>query len=339
MAIAAIHSFLVHPGKNAADVPPLSGTRVTRSDAAGLVKMLEDVYAKADAECTIDISFNRAADGTQQNDCRDLIMAYAQHRRIDDGRALALRLQGVTTNRSRLGLLFLMAGEEGQNVKLVVSRFPADSGVLAEQSAGNLSVQFLERIFMKSAFAYKSAVYRDRLASTSFWTGKAIDRQSSSGAIAISDYWIKDFLASDFRTTSVAGTRRLADALRTATADSADVTVKAALIAAAQLARGLDGKTTSIADFMTTFALSGSAQEVLRRQVRNPALLSEQFRVDASEFERRLPLRTIQLDNGGILTAPAPKFDEVFTRETVADGRQRFATEGRVVDEVLRRRS
>jgi hypothetical protein len=339
MAIAAIHSFLVHPGKNADDVPPLSGTRVTRSDAAGLVKMLEDVYAKADAECTIDISFNRAADGTQQNDCRDLIMAYAQHRRIDDGRALALRLQGVTTNRSRLGLLFLMAGEDGPNIKLVVSRFPADSGVLAEQNAGSLSVQFLERIFMKSAFAYKSAVYRDRLSSTSFWTGKAIDRQSGSGGIAISDYWIKDFLASDFRTTSVAGTRRLADALRTATADAADVRVKGALIAAAQLAGGLDGKTTSITDFMTTFALSESAQEVLRRQVRNPALLSEQFRIDAAEFERRLPLRTIQLDNGGILTAPAPKFDEVFTRETVADGRQRFVTEGRVVDEVLRRRS
>ncbi|HVV53445.1 MAG TPA: hypothetical protein VHO06_27555 [Polyangia bacterium] len=339
MAIAAIHSFLVHPGKNADDVPPLSGTRVNRSDAAGLVKMLEEIYAKADAECTIDISFNRAANGTQQNDCRDLVLAYAQHRRIDDGRALALRLQGVTTNRSRLGLLFLMAGDEDQYTKLVVSRFPADSGVLAEQSAGSLSVQFLERIFMKSAFAYKSAVYRDRLSSTSFWTGKAIDRQSNSGTIAISDYWIKDFLASDFRTTSVAGTRRLADALRTATADAADVTVKGALIAAAQLARGLDGKTTSITDFMATFALSEPAQDVLRRQVRNPALLSEQFRVDAAEFERRLPLRTIHLDNGGILTAPAPKFDEVFIRETVADGRQRFTTEGQVVDEVLRRRS
>jgi hypothetical protein len=339
MAIVAIHSFLVHPGKNADDVPPISGTRVSRGEANRLVQMLEDIYNKSEAECTIDISFNHAANGTQQNDCRDLIIAYAEHRRIEDGRAIARRLQDVTTNRSKLGLLFLIAGDEGQHSKLVVSRFPADSGILAEQNAGGLSVQFLERIFMKSAYTYKSAVYRDRLSTTAFWTGRAIDRQSNAGADAISDYWIKEFLASDFRTTSAAGTRRLADALRTATAEASDVAIKASLIAAAQLAQGLGGQTTSITEFMTKFALPAAAQEVLRRQVHNPALLGERFRVDAGEFERRLPLRTIELDNGGILTAPAPKFDEVFTREAAADGRQRFATEGRVVDEKLRRRS
>jgi hypothetical protein len=100
---------------------------------------------------------------------------------------------------------------------------------------------------------------------------------ANAGTDAISDYWIKEFLASDFRTTSKAGTRRLADALQSATAETADVAIKARLIAAAQLAQGLDGQTTSITDFMTKFALPVAAQEVLRRQVHNPAMLSEQF--------------------------------------------------------------
>ncbi|HWW87218.1 MAG TPA: hypothetical protein VNZ26_26655 [Vicinamibacterales bacterium] len=301
--------------------------------------MLDDIYDKSETECSIDISFNKAPDGTQQNDCRDLILAYAQHRRIDDGRALARRLQDVTTNRSKLGLLFLIAGDEGPHKKLVVSRFPADSGILAEQNAGELSVQFLERIFMKSAHAYKSAVYRDRMSPTAFWTGKAIDRQINAGADAISDYWIKEFLASDFRTTSAAGTRRLADALRTATAEATDIGVKSALVAAVQLAGGMNGQTTSIADFMQRFGLSDTVKDVIRRQVHNPSLLNERFRMDAEELARSAPLRSVELDNGGIMTAPTPKFDEVFTREAAGNGKQRFTTEGHVVDDKLRRRS
>ena len=53
----------------------------------------------------------------------------------------------------------------------VMSRFPADSGILAEQTAKTLNVQFLEKIFMKSATSYKSAVYTGASPSD-FWEGR-----------------------------------------------------------------------------------------------------------------------------------------------------------------------
>jgi putative GTP pyrophosphokinase len=61
-----------------------------------------------------------------------------------------------TTHRSGLGLLFLVTGEDDGETKIVVSRFPADSGVLAEEKGKGLTVEFLERIFMKGAKSYKA---------------------------------------------------------------------------------------------------------------------------------------------------------------------------------------
>jgi hypothetical protein len=53
--------------------------------------------------------------------------------------------------RSGLGLLFLIRGKERNKSKLVISGFPADNGILAEEQSNSLTVQFVERIFMKNA--------------------------------------------------------------------------------------------------------------------------------------------------------------------------------------------
>lgn len=257
---------------------------------------------------------------------------------MDNGRAIATRLQSVTTNKSGLGLLFLMVGDESKNeAKLVVSRFPADSAILAEQREGELTVQFLERVFMKSATAYKAVVYRGVMTSTAFWTGKAVDKQINLGVAAISNYWIRDFLASDFRTTSAAGTRRLAEALRTATSTATDVTVRSEIVAAVRLARGMDGQTLSITSLLARLGLSDAAKGAACAHIPEH-LLTEQFRLDADEFERHLPIRSVELDNGGLMMAPTPSFDEVFKREQVAGGeRVRFVAEGVVIDDKLRK--
>ena len=53
---------------------------------------------------------------------------------------VAERLQSVTTGRSGLGLLFLINGREGGTQKTVVSRFPAEQGVLAEEKGNSLTM-------------------------------------------------------------------------------------------------------------------------------------------------------------------------------------------------------
>jgi hypothetical protein len=227
MALQRIHSFLVHPAKHDEEPPGISGTQIPRRGP--LYTMLSRVFSKASEECDIDIVFRRAEDGRQQNDCRDLLVAYARESSIANGRAVAARLQAVTTHRSGLGLLFLMKGSDAGQHTLVVSRFPADQGVIAHERSRDLSVEFVERVFMKSAKAYKSAIYSSDSLDRGLWDGRAIDRQIS-GPRELSDYWIRDFLLSELRTTGPAGTMRLAVALREAVASTRDAGVRLRLI-------------------------------------------------------------------------------------------------------------
>ena len=337
IVLKTIHSYLAHPGKNEPKQPAIKGTNVPL--AGKLFEMLSRVFDGADSECTHDITFDPSDDGKQVNPCRDLVVAYLKKGTLPNGQRIAERLQQVTTGKSGLGLLFLMSGKTGRERKIVVSRFPADSGILAEEAADGLTVEFLEKVFMKSATSYKAAVYRGTSTSGDFWDGRAIDKQINHQLLAISNYWIKDFLASDFRATSAQGTKRLATVIIAATKQADDVKVKQELVAAAQLARGLKGKTTSIRDFCKKFALSPAATQMVAEQCANDAVRSERFRFSETEFEKHIAIRSVELDSGAILMAPADQFDKVFTQDMVnkVTGKQRFSTEGKVVDERLKR--
>jgi hypothetical protein len=69
---------------------------------------------------------------------------------------------------------------------------------------------------MKSKNSYKAVAYHGPSLRGDFWDGKAIDKQIGDGLSGSSNYWIEDFLWSDFLITPQAGTRRLATALRDA---------------------------------------------------------------------------------------------------------------------------
>lgn len=337
ITLQTIHSYLVHAGKHADDQPAIKGTAVPL--AGKLFDMLNRVFDNAERECTHDITFDPSDDGKQANPCRDLVVTYAKKPTLPDGRELANRLQKVTTGKSGMGLLFLLSGKEGRERKIVLSRFPADSAILAEEGADGLTVEFLEKVFMKSATAYKAAVYRGTSTAGDFWDGRAIDKQINHELMAISNYWIKDFLASDFRATSAQGTKRLATVIISAIKKADDVTVKQELVAAAQLARGLKGKTTSINDFCKKFSLSTTATKLVADQCANDVVKRERFRFSETEFDRHIAIRSVELNNGAILMAPADEFENVFTHSVVDNttGEQKFSTQGKVVDEKLRR--
>ena len=334
MGIKVAYSFLVHPGKNLDDQPPIAGTKVELTGK--LFTMLDGIYQKAPDECNIDIAFLPNDDGEQQNDCRDLVLGYLQSRTEQAGRKLAESLQAVTTHRSGMGLLFLMIGEENTQARLVISRFPADSGILAEQIAKTLNVQFLEKIFMKSATSYKSAVYSGTSPDSDFWYGRAIDKQIDTQKVALSDYWIKDFLMSDFRTTAAAGTRRLATALKAVVKNTSNVDVKDQVAAAARLTTAMNGRRTSIAAFARQLNLSLEAQQELQQQLPKAELFTEKFVFDVTEFKRHLAYRSIELNNGAVLTAEAADFDNVFTHERLAADQIRYSTQGKIVNQRLK---
>jgi hypothetical protein len=334
MKVEAIHSFLVHPDKASETQTAIRGTKV--AGEGPLLSMLTAIFDVAPDECRHDIMFLHTG-GKQQNDCRDLLIAYVTAPSKPNGLKIAQRLQSVTTHRSGLGLMFLMLGRKGTLSRIVVSRFPADHGILANEEEATLSVEFVERVFMKSATAYKSAVYEGTSIDAHFWTGRAIDKQINSD-ITVANYWIREFLKSDFAVTGAAGTRRFAVALRSAIGAADTMTTKQELASLAQLLPNLEGQVRSAAQLIGDFHLSPQAAKLVRDQFPNEKTYHEQFKFTAAEFVQHVAYRSVELDNRALMTAPANEFDKVFSRQELAESDQvRFSTVGRVVDERLRK--
>lgn len=335
MPIHHIHTYLVHPNKHGDESRHVSGTTVALSGS--LFELLNKIYSKSDQECNIDITFRPTPDGVQQNDCRDIIRAYVEHPSPPTGTMIAQRLERNTDGRSGLGLLFLMVGREANEHKVVVSRFPTDNAIYVDENPTDFSVEFLERVFMKNKASYKAVVYRDLSIQGGFWSGRATDKQINSRVGELSNYWIIDFLASRFTVTPAAGTRRLAIAIRDAVSN-ADIDVKRELNAAATLAPSLAGQTVSIDDFGERFSLSEGAKDAISQAVKAPEIASETFQFDLVEYQHRVAFRSVELDNGAMLTAPFDAFDGVFRQETIdeTEHRVRFATEGSIVNERLK---
>ena len=336
MPVEAIYGFLAHPSKGEDEQPEIMGTEVALTGR--LYGMLREVFEDSDTECNTEIAFLPNED-KQENQRRTEILSLFASPDLDTSCVLAQRLQEVTTHRSGMGLMFVMLGPNGDQTKLVISRFPAEHGILAEEQQEKLRVEYLERVFMRTERAYKAALYFSAPNPAEFWDGLAVDKQVNSPNKTISDYWIHDFLMSDFRTTSAAGTKRLAMALRAVMQHTDDLETKASLIAAAKLAPNLKGRSISIESFADQYGLSSGVKDALRREVKNPKLLHDRFRFSSEEFLSNLPYQSVEFDNGAMVTAPVESFDKCFNVETVADGDEvQYTTRGRIINESLRRR-
>lgn len=338
MDLNSIHSFLIYPGKNLKEPRIINGTAVTQATSR-LFDMLKRIFDTAESECQHEIAFTPDKDDEQRNECRDSLLSYIKACDLSNGRVIANRLQAVTTNKSGLGLLFLMTAQRKAETKIVISRFPADSGILAEERAKGLSVEFLERIFMKSATSYKAAVYSGRSHDKDFWKGKAVDKQINNADGIISDYWIRDFLRSDFLTPGEAGTRRFAIAVRDAMNRTDDGKVKEDIAALQHLVAGMPRKVLSAKDIVRQFHVSEETNKEIRERFPREALFEERFRFVPAEFLKHVAVKTVELDNGGLLTASTERFDEVFKRQIVDATKEvvRFSTEGKIVDQRFRK--
>lgn len=340
MQITNIFSFLVLPEKNKEN--PKNSTGVELRLEGNLFGMLSDVFTRSDLECDIPIRFLKDDDGNQNNEVRNMLIAFVQNPGVEEGMIIADRLRDYSTGKSGLGLLFLMTGElnDTGEKKLIISRFPADRGILAERVGEGLQVQFIERVFLKSATSYKAALYRDTSLDAGFWSGFAVDKQINMPGYQIANYWIKDFLHSDFKTTSKAGTKRFAVAIREASKKAPSLEIQQELIGLRLLVGGLRGQVVSIEGVMNNFGLSDYAAKAIEEQLTHSGLLSDQFILDQDEFNHYAAFTSIELNTGGVLLAPSEKFNKVFQKVTIDEQQNihQFIAEGRIIDERIKGR-
>lgn len=336
MKIQKIYSYLSYPSKHEEQQPEIGGATIPHKGR--LYDMLKDIFDKSDKECNIPICFSPDEDGAQNNPCRNEIIELISSPSIGTGRKIAERLQSVTTGKSGMGLLFMIHAQDGKTHKVMISRFPADQGVMAEQNSKTLKVEFIEQVFLKNANAYKSVIYKGTSTATDFWLGDAVDKQTNHGAKDVANYWIREFLLSDFKTTSKAGTKRLAIALRDAIVNTDDLGVKHEITSVAVLAKNMAGKNISISDFYNQFHLSDDAKAVINKQLKTARLAGDKFQFDLDEFSKHISYKTLEIDNGAILTAPVEKFDKCFKEQASQNSEVRtFQTSGRVINERLKK--
>lgn len=337
MEITHVTSFLVQPGKNVENPPESDGTQLPLE--GNLFEMLKYVFNRSDRECDIPIRFLSDDNINQNNEVRNMLIDLLKYSTIEKGIPLANRLRDFTTWKSGLGLLFLILGhdEDKQDMKVVLSRFPADRGILAEAGADGLKLEFIERIFMKSSTTYKAALYRGDSLEGGFWFGYAVDKQLDD---QVANYWIRDFLASDLKTTSKAGTKRFAIAIRDATKKAPSVDVQQELIGLRILVGGLSGKSVSIKGVMDNFGLCDDARRTITKQLPHKGLITDKFVLDREEFIRHAPFTSVELHTGCVLLAPSDTFNDVFRRQTIDDEMKRyqFIAEGMIIDERIRGR-
>ena len=327
MQLTHAYSALVHPLTGANPIKAIIGAVI--SPSGPLNDMVQDVFSRAPAECDMELIFAPDPQGRQNNECRDELMAHARCPSIQNGEQIARRLQSVTPARAGSALLFILVGlTDSGSHRLVVSRFPAEVGVRAQEDGANLSLEFIEQVFLKNAHAYKCACFETDHLAAQFPGGRATDRQAR-GTGAIANYWLGKFLQSRLKTTDVLGTQFLAQAIRDAVGSEDDLDLKNDLMAASRLIRGMDGKTQSAESFLTSMQLQTPVVQAITSKLPRPEVARNVFTFTQAEYDKLVRYESVELDNGAILTAEHGKFETAFERETVGDtGRERFTTEG-----------
>jgi hypothetical protein len=88
------------------------------------------------------------------------------------------------------------------------------------------------------------------------------------------------------------------------------------------------------------FQVPAETQKEIKERFPKAKSFDETFTFVPDEFTKFVNMRTIELDNGALLTAPTDRFDQVFAREAVAGPNNdivRFSTEGSIIDQRYRK--
>jgi hypothetical protein len=120
---------------------------------------------------------------------------------------------------------------------------------------------------------------------------------------------------------------------------SSDSKVKEDIAALHHLVAGMPRRVINAKKILDQFHVSDETKEQIKDHFPRAKSFEENFQFVPAEFLKHVFLRTVELDNGGLLTAATERFDEVFVSETVNKSKDivRFSTQGKIVDQRFRK--
>jgi hypothetical protein len=334
MKLKNITCYLVHPMKHEqTKIVPIE-TKL-KSTTSKVYQKIEAIFSDAEEECLSEIIFKPDSDGKQNNAFKDKLKSYALKQNSINGKAIANALQDVTNKQSGLGLFFIAYGEDGTKKKFVLSRFVAEEGISAKASSNKLSLEFVEKFFMKKSTSYKSAMFKGVGDLKGMTGGSAVDKQASGDKDGLARYWTNDFLHCMPKTTPAEGTIRLAKKLQETLKGTSDIAIKEEITSAITLLKNCNGQLLSAKEFCRQFKVSEVTKQAIKDTFKHDKLFNEEFNFDSKEFHNLLSFRSIELNTGVLITADSYGFDEKVNVEETANGLVNITTSGKIVDEKL----
>lgn len=333
MILKNITCYLVHPNKHEhTKIVPIE-TKLKPSSK--VYAKIEAIFIEAEQECLSEIIFKPDANGKQNNAFKEKLKNYAIKQNSINGKSIANALQDVTNKQSGLGLFFIAYGEDGAKKKFVLSRFVAEEGISAKSSSNKLSLEFVEKFFMKKSTSYKSALFKGVGDLKGMTGGTAVDKQASGDKDGLARYWTSDFLNCMPKTTPAEGTIRLAKKLQETLKGTSDIAIKEEITSAITLLKNFNGQLFSAKNFCTQFRVSEVTKQAVKDSFKHETLFNEEFVFDSNEFHNLLSFRSIELNTGVLITADSYGFDEKVSVEESANGIVNITTSGKIVDEKL----
>lgn len=276
-----------------------------------LFGMIKEVFDSSSIECNIDVRFESS---DQNHDVRELILDVISKRDQASAGNIAQRLASVTTRRSKLGLFFVVLCKEQSKDIVLLSRFPTEQAILADEKDGGLNIEYIEKVFVKKWSSYKGAIFSDSVSRSGFWSGKVVDRQINATDGDASKYWVEKFLGASFVATSLLGTTRFARALSSASR-SGTFGIQDEINSSITYMRQFDGKLSSIDEISGRLGFSTETTEAIKSQMPS-GTESQHFTLDFSALRNSVSFRTIKLENGVSITADSTEFRDLVSMET-----------------------
>jgi hypothetical protein len=300
-----------------------------------LLQLLENVKK----ECDLNIIFT--SDGEKQNNStRDMLLSIIETEEIDDGIPLVEWLSLNTDNKSKSGLVFIIIGSDNKDTFILIARFPAEEGMVINDSQKRIKVKVIDEVFLKNSHRYKMAFFEGESKKGDFWKGLAVDRQINDTAAAIreaSEYWIKNFLKCTLEMTSKRGSIMVAKSFRQILNSNLEDIDKQRIIEAAIGAKTLNGKKTSISKLITDLGIEDRIGKKIIERLPTRAAAEQVFHFDIQYFTGIFNLRVKYLNTGAVIIAPNDEFEDLFQPEKVAEnGLTRYTTEGITTNETVK---
>lgn len=334
MSLFRIHAYEITPQRTQTTKTAPIGGALPKSKP--LASSLASLYSFSGLSRQAAVDFKVSAKAARQHDVRDLVMDFtfgsAQKARAS-AITLATRLADFMDDRSPPSLLLLTVEKFNPSRRMTIWAFPQEEAFRFNSSGPSPQIQLLKDIFSRSSRLRKAATFQGAKRKTDFWSGQVLDLQAAI-LKASANYWIEAFLDCRFGLEGKAGTRLLANHLRSAY-EAAPTQHDRDQIYNAMVAVRTSPKTTWSAKSFATQYLQGEAKRLFEQSVPTD-MRTLQFTFDRSEFENKLNFRVFQLDTNVYVSAP---FGAIGHSVKLSDGTQRtLKCEGVVVEEKVRAR-